>query len=324
MSDAKNVVDEIEKRFGKGSIFKFSDKPLEDVPCIPTGIISLDAALGVGGLPKGRIVEIYGDSGTGKSALCLMLIAEAQKLGLKCAFVDAENAIDAQTAELLGVKLDEIYISQPVSGNESLEITEILVKSGQFGVVVVDSVAALVPNEEITADFGDAIIGRQAKLMNQAMRKLVSPVRTTETLLVFTNQIRDNIGAFGYAETTTTTGGRALKFFSSVRLELKRTGQVKDGEDIVGHKVKITAKKNRVAPPFKVAEYEVTYGQNAVKLNELVDLGAEYKIVEKSGSWYSYNGTKIGQGRANARQFLIDNPQVAHEIEQKLRGFLGI
>lgn len=274
-------------------------------------------------MPYGRIVEIYGDTGTGKSGITLSTIANAQKDGKRCAIIDTEHALDPNYAKLLGVDIDELFISQPDTGDDALSICEELVKSGMFGVVVVDSVAGLVPKRELDGDFGDANVGVMAKLMAQAMRKLSPTTNRSNTCLVFTNQIRDNIGAFGYADTSVTTGGKSLKFFASVRIELKRMQQVKDGDDIVGHRVKATVKKNKLAAPFKIADYEITYNQNAVKLNELVDLGTEYKFIEKSGSWFTVNEQRF-QGKDKVRTYLTENPSVAEGLEKQIRGFLGV
>lgn len=317
------VLDDINKKFGQGSIFRLGDKSGVPVETISTGIIGIDAASGVGGFARGKIIEIYSDTGCGKSCLTLQVIANAQKRGLKCAILDTEHALSLETCAMLGVNVDDLFVSQPSSGNESLEICEMLVKSGDFGVVVVDSVAALVPTEEINGDYGDAVIGRQAKLMNQACRKMTAAVGSTNTCLIFTNQIRANLQSFGYGDQTVTTGGMALKFFSSMRLELKRMQQIKSGDEISGHHVKATFKKNRCAAPFKTAEYEITYGQNSVKFNELVDLGVEYKFIDKGGAWYTYNGERW-QGKENAKAFLMQNPEVANQLETKIRGFLGL
>ncbi|HNC56732.1 MAG TPA: recombinase RecA, partial [Leptospiraceae bacterium] len=318
-----DVLLEIEKRFGKGSIFQLGVKSSEPVDVISTGIIGLDTALGIGGFPRGKIVELYSESGCGKSGICLQVIANAQKQGLKCAIVDTEHALDLTVANLLGVDVNELYVSQPESGNVALEICEMLVKSGQFGVVIVDSVAGLTPEEEISGEYGDSNIGRMAKLMNQAMRKMIASVNSTNTCLIFTNQIRDNIGAFGHAETFITVGGRALKYFSSVRVQLNRVQQVKDGDVVVGHRVKCKVVKNRLAPPFRESNHEITYGQNAVRFNELVELGVEHKIIDKSGSWMSVNGERF-QGKEKLKAYLVQNPQVADEIEGKIRTELGV
>lgn len=317
------VISEIEKRFGTGSIFQLGSKSSTPVDVISTGIIGLDGALGIGGVPRGKITEFYSDSGCGKSGICLQVIANAQKAGLRCAIVDTEHALDLAVATLLGVDIDQLFVSQPESGNMALEVCEMLVKSGEFGVVIVDSVAGLTPVEEIDGEYGDAVIGRMAKLMNQAMRKMTPSVNSTNTALIFTNQIRDNIGAFGYQETTTTPGGRALKFFSSVRVELKRIQQVKDGDTIVGHRVKCKVVKNRLSAPFRESQHEITYGQNAVKLNEIVELGAEYKVIDKSGSWFTCNGERF-QGKEKLKAYLQENPTVADEIEAKIRTELGV
>lgn len=317
------VLDEIEKKFGKGAIFQLGTKSDIPIDVISTGIIGIDAATGIGGFPRGKIIEAYGDSGTGKSGLCLQLIANAQAKGLRCAVIDSEHSLSLDVATMLGVKIDDLFVSQPVSGNESLEICEMLVKSGEFGLVIVDSVAALTPVEEIDGEYGDAIIGRMAKLMNQAMRKMTPAVNSTNTCLVFTNQIRDNLQAFGYGDQFVTPGGKALKFFASMRLEMKRVQQVKDGDNIVGHRVKAKVVKNRLAPPFKETQYEITYGQNAVKLNELVELGAELKFLDKAASWFTINNERF-QGKEKLKTYLKDNPQVASELESKIRTELGV
>lgn len=317
------VLAEIEKKFGKGSIFQLGDRTTTPVDTISTGIIGLDSALGIGGFPRGKIVEIYSDSGCGKSGICLQVIANAQKEGLKCAIIDTEHALDLGVANILGVNVDELCVSQPESGNVALEICEMLVKSGEFGVVVVDSVAGLTPVEEIDGEYGDAVIGRMAKLMNQAMRKMVPSVNSTNTLLIFTNQIRDNIGAFGHAETFVTVGGKALKFFSSVRVQLNRIQQVKDGDVITGHRVKAKVVKNRLAAPFKESNHEITYGQNAVKLNEILELGVEHKFIDKGGAWFTCNGERF-QGKEKLKTYLKENPAVTDELEAKIRTELGV
>jgi recombination protein RecA len=321
-NEVLSVISDIEKKFGTGSIIKLSDRPT-DAPHISTGSIGLDSALGIGGLPYGRIVEIYGDTGTGKSGITLSAIANAQRAGKRCAVIDTEHALDPAYAELLGVDVNELFISQPDDGDSALEICEMLIKSNKFGLVVVDSVAGLVPRRELDGDFGDANVGVMAKMMAQAMRKFAGAANKSHTCIVFTNQIRDNIGAFGYADTSITTGGKSLKFFASVRIELKRMQQVKTGDDVTGHKVKATVKKNKLAAPFKTAEYEITYNQNAVKLNEIADLGVEYKFIEKTGAWFSVNEQRF-QGKDKLRTYLSENPNVADELEKKIRGFLGV
>ena len=317
------IINELEKKYGKGIIFQLGSKVSTPVDTISTGIIGLDSALGIGGIPRGKITEIYSDSGCGKSGICLQVITNAQKQGLRCAIIDTEHALDLAVANLLGVNIDELFVSQPESGNVALEVCEMLVKSGEFGVVVVDSVAGLTPVEEINGEYGDAVIGRMAKLMNQAMRKMTPSVNEKNVALIFTNQIRDNIGAFGYQETTITPGGKALKFFSSVRIELKRIQQVKDGDNIVGHRVKCKVVKNRLSSPFRESQHEITYGQNAVRLNELVELGADHKIIEKSGSWFTV-GKERFQGKEKLKSYLVDNPDVANELEAKIRTELGV
>ena len=319
-----SVIDEIQKKLGAGSIFKLSDKEVVDVPILSTGSIGLDAALGIGGVPRGRISEIYGQSGTGKSFLCLNLVKSAQQKNLRCAIIDTEYALDSASAELLGINLGDLFVSQPTTGNESFEIAEMLLKSKEFGLIIVDSAASLTPQEEVNADFGDSVVGRRAKLIAQGCRKLNPLVGDSDTALVFTNQLIDNIGAMGYGPTTITPGGKSLGFFSSVRIELSKVQQVKSGEDVSGHIIKAKVVKNRLAPPYKEARYEITYGMNAVKVNELLNIGAELGIVEKSGAWYSYNGSKLGQGKEKSRDFLLENPTLMEEIEQKIRMGLGL
>lgn len=313
------VLEDINKKFGPGSLIRLGDNPIEKPETISTGIIGLDHALGIGGFPIGRLVEVYGQSGTGKSCICYQTMASAQAKGYNVAYIDAEQAFDPGTAEMLGVKVDDLFVSQPSSGNEALEIAELLIKSKEFKLVIIDSVAALVPTEELTADYGDAVIGRQAKLVSQACRRLSPLCNENNVLLVFTNQIRDNIGAFGYAEQTQTVGGKALPFFAGIRIELKRIQQVKDGEVIVGHRIKAKTVKNRTAAPFKETQYEITYGQNDIKYNEIMELGVEHKIIDKSGAWYSYKGERVGQGKDNSKLWLKANPEKTAEIELEIR-----
>lgn len=312
---------QIEKAFGKGAIMRMDGTGnSEDLEVISTGSLSLDLALGVGGLPRGRIVEIYGPESSGKTTLCLEAIAQCQKNGGTCAFIDAEHAFDPQYAHNLGVKIDELLVSQPDNGEQALEICDALVRSGAVDMVVIDSVAALIPRAEIEGDMGDSHVGLQARLMSQALRKITGNIKKTNTLVVFINQIRQKIGIlFGNNETT--TGGNALKFYSSVRLDIRGTTQIKgkDGDDPIGKETKVKVIKNKVAPPFRTAEFDILYGTGISKEGELIELGCRFHVIEKSGSWFSYNGSKIGQGKENARQWLIDNPDKAEEIEQQIR-----
>ena len=310
---------QIERAFGKGSIMKLGQHdPAVDMPSISTGSLGLDLALGIGGLPKGRIVEIYGPESSGKTTLALHVIAEAQKKGGTCAFVDAEHAIEPGYARKLVVNLDELLISQPDAGEQALEIADTLVRSGAIDVLVVDSVAALTPRAELEGEMGDSHMGLQARLMSQALRKLTASVARSNTLIIFINQIRMKIGVmFGNPETT--TGGNALKFYASVRLDIRRIGQIKNGEDVVGNQTRVKVVKNKVAPPFKVVEFDIMYGEGVSKTGELLDLGVKASVVDKSGSWFSYEGERIGQGRENAKQFLRANPEIANKIEQVLR-----
>ncbi len=315
---------QIEKQFGKGSIMRLADgAAVEEIQVVSTGSLGLDIALGVGGLPRGRVVEIYGPESSGKTTLTLQVIAEMQKLGGTCAFIDAEHALDVGYAQKLGVNLNDLLISQPDTGEQALEITDALVRSGSVDLVVVDSVAALTPKAEIEGDMGDSLPGLQARLMSQALRKLTGSINRTNTLVIFINQIRMKIGVmFGSPETT--TGGNALKFYASVRWDIRRTGSIKAGDEVVGNETKVKVVKNKVAPPFKEAHFDILYGAGTSREGEILDLGADCKIVEKSGSWYSYNGEKIGQGKDNARNFLIERPALAHEIENKVREQLGV
>ncbi|MBR7778634.1 recombinase RecA [Undibacterium rugosum] len=315
---------QIEKQFGKGSVMRMADgEVVEEVQVVSTGSLGLDIALGVGGLPRGRVVEIYGPESSGKTTLTLQAIAEMQKLGGTCAFIDAEHALDVGYAQKLGVNLSDLLISQPDTGEQALEITDALVRSGSVDLVVVDSVAALTPRAEIEGDMGDSLPGLQARLMSQALRKLTGSIKRTNTLVIFINQIRMKIGVmFGSPETT--TGGNALKFYASVRLDIRRTGSIKSGDEVVGSETKVKVVKNKVAPPFREAHFDIMYGEGTSREGEILDLGAEAKIVEKSGAWYSYNGEKIGQGKDNARSFLKDHPELAYEIENKVREHLGV
>ncbi|MGA0351175.1 MAG: recombinase RecA [Acholeplasmataceae bacterium] len=307
----------IEKQYGKGAIMRLGDEPDRKVEATPTGSLGLDIALGVGGFPKGRIIEVYGPESSGKTTLALHAIAEAQKLGGYVAFIDAEHALDAQYAKKLGVDIDNLLLSQPDTGEQALEIAEALVRSGSVDTVVVDSVAALVPEAEINGDMGDSHVGLQARLMSQAMRKLSGVISKTNTTAIFINQIREKIGVmFGNPETT--PGGRALKFYSSVRLEIRRSEAIKNGTDIIGNKAKIKVVKNKVAPPFKVVEVDIVYGQGISKIGELLDLATDLDFVQKSGAWYALDNQKIGQGRENAKQYLLDNPDIANQLEQKV------
>ena len=313
------ALSQIEKQFGKGSIMRMGDADIgEDLQVVSTGSLGLDIALGVGGLPRGRIVEIYGPESSGKTTLTLSVIAEMQKLGGTAAFIDAEHALDPQYAAKLGVNVPDLLISQPDTGEQALEIADMLVRSGSVDIVVVDSVAALTPRAEIEGEMGDSHMGLQARLMSQALRKLTGNIKRTNTLVIFINQIRMKIGVmFGNPETT--TGGNALKFYSSVRLDIRRTGAIKKGDEIIGSETKVKVIKNKVAPPFKQAEFDIMYGEGISRLGEVIELGTNLKLVEKSGAWYSYNGGKVGQGKENAKEFLRENPAIAAEIEARIR-----
>lgn len=314
---------QIEKQFGKGSIMRLGEgEAVQDIQTVSTGSLGLDIALGVGGLPRGRVIEIYGPESSGKTTLTLQVIAEMQKTGGTCAFVDAEHALDPQYAQKLGVNLKDLLISQPDTGEQALEIVDSLVRSGAVDLIVVDSVAALTPKAEIEGDMGDQLPGLQARLMSQALRKLTATIKKTNCMVIFINQIRMKIGImFGSPETT--TGGNALKFYASVRLDIRRTGQIKKGDDILGNETKVKVIKNKVAPPFRQAEFDILYGEGISWEGELVDLGVKYDIVEKSGAWYAYNGAKIGQGKDNVRVWLKENPEVADEIDAKIRAKAG-
>ncbi len=318
------AVGQIEKQFGKGSIMRLGQKDaIAVIPAISTGAVSLDYALGVGGVPRGRVVEIFGPESSGKTTLTLQIIAEAQKLGGMAAFVDAEHALDAKYAQKLGVDLDNLLVSQPDNGEQALEIVEVLVRSGGVDVVVVDSVAALVPRAEIEGEMGEAQMGLQARLMSQALRKLTGVVSKSKTCLIFINQLREKIGVmFGNPETT--TGGRALKFYSSVRIDIRRIGAIKDGETVVGGRTRVKVVKNKVAPPFREAEFDVMYGEGISKEGDLLDLAVDRKIVEKSGTWFAFSGERLGQGRENVKQFLKDNPVIFKTIEDRVRAELGL
>ncbi|WP_319941661.1 recombinase RecA [Aestuariirhabdus haliotis] len=309
---------QIERQFGKGAVMRMGDQEREAIPAISTGSLALDIALGIGGLPKGRIVEIYGPESSGKTTLTLQVIAEAQKAGATCAFVDAEHALDPDYAGKLGVEVDDLYVSQPDTGEQALEITDMLVRSNAVDVIIVDSVAALTPKAEIEGEMGDHHVGLQARLMSQALRKITGNIKNANCLVIFINQIRMKIGVmFGNPETT--TGGNALKFYSSVRLDIRRTGAVKQGEEVIGNETRVKVVKNKVSPPFKQAEFQILYGKGIYHMGEVIDLGVKLGLVDKAGAWYSYNGDKIGQGKANAAQFLQDNPAMAKEIEDKIR-----
>ncbi|HLU60841.1 MAG TPA: recombinase RecA [Gammaproteobacteria bacterium] len=318
-----SALSQIEKQFGKGSVMRLGDAAAtaRDIAAISTGSLGLDIALGIGGLPRGRVIEIYGPESSGKTTLTLQVIAEAQKLGGTAAFVDAEHALDPSYAEKLGVNVDELLVSQPDTGEQALEITDMLVRSGAVDVVVVDSVAALTPKAEIEGEMGDSHMGLHARLMSQALRKLTANIKRSNTLVIFINQIRMKIGVmFGNPETT--TGGNALKFYASVRLDIRRTGAIKKGDEILGNETRVKVVKNKVAPPFKEANFEILYGQGISREGELIELGVRENIVEKSGAWYSYNGDRIGQGKDNVRQWLVEHPDVAAEIEQQIRARL--
>ncbi|PTY37158.1 recombinase RecA [Saccharospirillum sp. MSK14-1] len=312
------ALSQIERQFGKGSVMRMGDQKHVSVPSISTGSLGLDIALGIGGLPKGRVVEIYGPEASGKTTLTLQVVAEAQKAGGTCAFVDAEHALDPSYANKLGVNVDDLLVSQPDTGEQALEIADMLVRSNAVDVIVIDSVAALVPKAEIEGEMGDMHVGLQARLMSQALRKITGNIKSANCLVIFINQIRMKIGVmFGSPETT--TGGNALKFYSSVRLDIRRTGTIKEGDEVVGSETRVKVVKNKVAPPFKQAEFQIHYGKGIYHMGEVIDLGVKLGLVEKSGAWYSYQGDKIGQGKANAAKYLEDNPEVAQAIEAKIR-----
>ena len=317
------AISQIERQFGKGSIMRLGDREHLDVPVISTTSLSLDFALGVGGIPRGRMTEIYGPEASGKTTLALHAVAEAQRQGGLAAFVDAEHALDADYARKLNVDVDNLMVSQPDSGEQALEIVEILIRSGALDVVVVDSVAALVPKAELEGEMGDSFVGLQARLMSQAMRKLTGIVSKSRTTLIFINQIREKIGVmFGNPETT--TGGRALKFYATLRLDIRRIGAIKEGEVTVGNRTRVRVVKNKIAPPFRTAEFDIMYGQGISREGDLLDLGVTHRVIEKSGSWYSYGDLRLGQGREHARTFLKDNPELAQEIDRKIRVALGL
>ena len=315
---------QIEKQFGKGSIMKLGDGGVEDeIGVVSTGSLGLDIALGIGGLPRGRVVEIYGPESSGKTTLTLQVIAEMQKIGGTAAFIDAEHALDPSYAAKLGVNISDLLISQPDTGEQALEIADMLVRSGSVDIVVIDSVAALTPKAEIEGEMGDQLPGLQARLMSQALRKLTGNIKRTNTLVIFINQIRMKIGVmFGNPETT--TGGNALKFYASVRLDIRRTGSIKDGEEVIGNETRVKVVKNKVAPPFREAHFDILYGAGISREGEIIELGVEHKIVDKSGAWYSYKGDRIGQGKDNTRNWLRENPAVAHEIEARVREAVGV
>jgi recombination protein RecA len=312
---------QIERQFGKGSMMRLGDRELVALPSISTGSLGLDVALGIGGLPRGRVVEIYGPESSGKTTLTLQVIAEAQKMGGTCAFIDAEHALDPLYAQSLGVDTDELLVSQPDTGEQALEICDMIVRSGAVDVVVVDSVAALTPKAEIEGEMGDTHVGLQARLMSQALRKMTGNIKNSDTMVIFINQIRMKIGVmFGSPETT--TGGNALKFYSSVRLDIRRIGAVKEGDEVVGNETRVKVVKNKVAPPFRQTEFQILYGKGIHRMGELIELGVQQGIVEKSGAWYSYGTDRIGQGRKNASDYLAEHPEVSAEIEQRLRDIL--
>jgi len=318
------ALQQIEKQFGKGSIMRLGEgEVIEDIQVVSTGSLGLDIALGVGGLPRGRVIEIYGPESSGKTTLTLQVIAEMQKVAGTCAFIDAEHALDIQYAQKLGVNLQELLISQPDTGEQALEIVDALVRSGSIDLIVIDSVAALTPKAELEGEMGDSLPGLQARLMSQALRKLTSNIKKTNTMVIFINQIRMKIGVmFGNPETT--TGGNALKFYASVRLDIRRTGSIKKAEEVIGSETKVKVVKNKVAPPFKTAEFDILYGEGISREGEIIDMGVEARILEKSGAWYAYNGEKIGQGKDNAREFLRENREIAFEVENKVRESKGI
>ncbi|WP_019626661.1 recombinase RecA [Thioalkalivibrio sp. ALJT] len=309
---------QIERQFGKGAVMRMGDQQAVDVPAISTGSLALDIALGIGGVPRGRVVEIYGPESSGKTTLTLQVVAEAQKLGGTAAFVDAEHALDPTYAEKLGVNVDDLLVSQPDTGEQALEIADMLVRSGAVDVVIVDSVAALTPKAEIEGEMGDSHVGLQARLMSQALRKLTANIKRSNTLVIFINQIRMKIGVmFGSPETT--TGGNALKFYSSVRMDIRRIGAIKKGDEVIGNETRVKVVKNKMAPPFKEAYFEILYGQGISRVGEIIEMGVKEGLIDKAGAWYSYNGERIGQGKENARQYLKDNPHIAEEVEKILR-----
>ena len=312
------TLDKIEKNYGKGTIMKLGDNPVESLDVISTGSLGLDVALGLGGLPKGRVIEIYGPESSGKTTLAIHAIAESQKTGGIAAFIDAEHAFDSFYAKKLGVDVDNLLVSQPDNGEQALEITENLIRSGAIDIIVIDSVAALTPKSEIEGEMGDSKMGLQARLMSQALRKLTATISKTNCCCIFINQLREKIGVmFGNPETT--TGGNALKFYASVRLDIRKVSQIKEGENVIGNRVKVKVVKNKVAPPFKTAEFDLLYGEGFSKIGEIIDLGVNYNIIKKSGSWFSYGETKLGQGRDAVKQLLLDNPELSEELESKIK-----
>ncbi|PSL04901.1 recombinase RecA [Cecembia rubra] len=318
------TIDKLEKTYGKGTVMKLSDNKVQDVPAISTGSLGLDMALGVGGIPRGRVIEIYGPESSGKTTLTMHCIAEAQKAGGLAAFIDAEHAFDKTYAEKLGIDTENLLISQPDNGEQALEIAEHLIRSGAIDIIVIDSVAALVPKGELEGDMGDSKMGLQARLMSQALRKLTGAINKTGCACIFINQLRDKIGVmFGNPETT--TGGNALKFYASVRLDIRRIGQIKEGADnVIGNRTKVKVVKNKVAPPFKVVEFDIMYGQGISKVGEVIDLGVEFDIIKKAGSWFSYEGNKLGQGRDAVKSLLLDNPELMEELEKKIKEKAGL
>ena len=321
MKIIESTVLKIEKAFGKGSIMKYGDGPREPIEVIPTGCLAIDTALGIGGIPRGRIVEIYGPESSGKTTVALHIVAECQKMGGICAFIDAEHALDPTYAQNLGVDLAELYISQPDSGEQALEICESLISSGAIDLVVVDSVAALTPRAEIDGEIGDSFVGLQARLMSQAMRKLTGIASKTKTSLVFINQLREKVGVmFGSPETT--PGGKALKFYASIRLDIRKVDSIKDGQNVIGNRTRVKVVKNKMAPPFKQVEFDIIYGEGISRDGTLLDMAVEYDVIEKSGAWYAYMGDKIGQGRENAKAYLKDNPAIFDEVEKKVRDII--
>lgn len=314
---------QIEKQFGKGAVMRLGEENHMNIEAIPTGSLSLDMALGVGGVPKGRIIEIYGPESSGKTTLALHIVAEAQKQGGIAGFIDAEHALDPVYAKNIGVNIDDLYISQPDNGEQALEITETMVRSGAVDIIIVDSVAALVPKTEIEGDIGDSHVGLQARMMSQACRKLTSAISKTNCIVIFINQLRDKIGSF-YGPSETTTGGRALKFYASVRLDVRRIEQIKQGGEAVGNRVKVKVVKNKVAPPFKDAEFDIMFGEGISRAGDILDLAVKHNIIQKSGAWFSYNDQKIGQGRENAKKYLSDNPDVMDEVSDKVRALADV
>lgn len=327
MEEKKQAIDlavnQIERQFGKGSIMRLGGDTVQQLPAISTGMLSLDIALGVGGVPRGRVVEIYGNESSGKTTLALHVIAEAQKKGGTAAFIDAEHALDIYYARRLGVDVDELLVSQPDTGEQALEIAEVLVRSGAIDMVVIDSVAALVPKAEIEGEMGDSHMGLQARLMSQALRKLTAAIHKSKTTIIFINQIRMKIGVV-YGNPETTTGGNALKFYSTIRMEIRQMSQIKDGQNIIGIRTKVKVVKNKVAPPFKIAEFDIMYGTGMSKVGDILDIGVSNEIIDKSGTWYSYNSERLGQGRENSKAYLLEHPDMMLEIEDRIKEKLGI